>query len=889
MNKIRDSGPFKYGIEFFCVLPFHKYSRLRGVVNYILFVAIIVGLKACSSEKNTWTSKAYHNTTSHYNGYYYAREEIKKIEKTIWSSLTDDYNRILRLYPKLDTALAKSYDKETQETIKMASLAIQRHPNSKWVDDSYILVGKARLYSLDFGNAIQTLKFVNTKSKEPDSKHQAIIQLIRTFTEHAEYNNAQAAIDFVQKADLSKSNKKDLLLQKAYFYQEQGDLDNMVRNLSEVAPLLKKKDRPGRIYFIIGQVYQKLGFESEAYNFYKKCLATNPEYEVDFYARLYLAQVTEISRSKSVNAARKSFRKLLKDSKNKEFKDKIYYEMGVFELKQKNLDEAIVNFNRSVREGSNKQVDGESYLRLGEIYYDTLHQYELSQAYYDSATKALPVDYEGYATIKARQEILDEFVKNLRTITWQDSLLRLSSMDTASLRAMIDSVYQAKKALAAKQAGKKKRKFNRVEILSNSNNVFSTGDDGGNDETADWYFGNPSAMSIGQTEFKRIWGQIPLEDNWRRSLRSSSTSVTVSNVPDGSAPVGEKKPDEEAAPADPVGADFARINQQIPRTDSTKREALKKIEDAYFNVGDIYYFKLKEIDNAVTYFNKVLERFPETEYAPEILYRLYLIFKESDPAKSEQYASQLRREHPNSTFAKTLDNPDYIKESLLAVEKQKTMYKSAYEYFLAKDYTASSRVLNEAMAMGPTSFTPALRLLQILIVGKTEDISSYQLMLQQFSKENVGSEAGTYATKLLSASHELQQRQETQRGIQYIRSLEEPHYFVMVYRNDENMGSTPNMVLERFNASNFKDLNLKTSNLALNDEYTLTLVDELPRISSALEYMKTFTEKLPSLTGLTSHKFHSFVITKDNFDIFYRTKGLDEYIQFFERNYPSEN
>ena len=137
---------------------------------------------------------------------------------------------------------------------------------------------------------------------------------------------------------------------------------------------MKKKDRPGRIYFIIGQVYQKLGFESEAYNYYKKCLSTNPEYEVDFYARLYLAQVTEISRSKSVNAARKSFRKLLKDSKNKEFKDKIYYEMGVFEFKQKNLNEAIANFNQSIREGNNKRIDGEAYLRLGEIYYDTLAQ-----------------------------------------------------------------------------------------------------------------------------------------------------------------------------------------------------------------------------------------------------------------------------------------------------------------------------------------------------------------------------------------------------------------------------------------------------------------------------------------------------------------------------------
>lgn len=153
----------------------------------------------------------------------------------------------------------------------MALLAIQRHPNSKWVDDSYLLVGKARLYSLDFGNAIQTLKFVNTKSKDPNAKHQAIIQLIRTFTDHKEYNNAQAAIDFVQKEDLNRANKKNLLLEKAYFYQEQGDYDNMIRSLSEVAPMLRKKDRPGRIYFIIGQVYQKLGFESEAYNFYKKC------------------------------------------------------------------------------------------------------------------------------------------------------------------------------------------------------------------------------------------------------------------------------------------------------------------------------------------------------------------------------------------------------------------------------------------------------------------------------------------------------------------------------------------------------------------------------------------------------------------------------------------
>ena len=62
-----------------------------------------------------------------------------------------------------------------------------------------------------------------------------------------------------------------------------------------------------------------------------------------------------------------------------------------------------------------------------------------------------------------------------------------------------------------------------------------------------------------------------------------------------------------------------------------------------------------------------------------------------------------------------------------------------------------------------------------------------------------------------------------------------------------------------------------------------------PELVQHLSTYKTFNEKLSTLNELRNHKFHSFVITKDNFDIFYRTKGLDEYIQFFEKNYPTED
>ena len=859
---------------------------MRNYTFYTL-VFISVWMVSCSSERNTWTSKAYHNTTAHFNGYWYANEEIRKIEETILDAQVDDYNRILRLFPTFDTAMAKGYDKEIQEAIKMASLAIQRHPNSKWVDDAYILVGKARHYSLDWGNAIQTFKHVNSKSKDKDARHLAIINLIRTYVEHKEYNNAQAAIDYLGKAKLSKSNQKKYLLEKAYYYQELEDYDNMVRNLSAADGYLKKRDHRGRIYFILGQVYQELGFEAEAYNYYKKCISTNPEYEVDFYARLYMAQVTEISRSRDINSARKSFRKLLKDSKNKEFHDKIYYEMGVFELKQKNLNEAISDFKQSVARGNNQRIDGEAFLRLGEIYYDTLKDYRLSQAYYDSAIRSLPPDYENYEAIKTRQEILNEFVTHLNTIEWQDSLLHLAAMDSSAIRASVETVVNERKKAEEARAKKKKRP-NRVEISAQDNaSIFDTGS--GSAETVDWYFGNPSAMAIGQNEFVRIWGNIRLEDNWRRSSRESTPSSAQVTLSQDSVAATSPVAADGGEEKDPVAEEYNRLVQQIPKTDADKQAAYDKIEEAYFKLGDIYYFKLKENDNATDSYKKLLGRFPETEHEPEVLYTLYLIHKDSAQAEADHYAELLKSKYPQSSFAKILVNPDYLHESGLAVEKQKVFYKNAYEYYQAKDYAAAGTTITEGLALGETSFSPQLKLLRILIIGETENIAKYQFELEQFIKANEGNSLSAYAKKLLDTSRQFQKAEEKRKGIQYVSSFDEPHYFVVVHRRKDKIESLITSSLEAFNSKNFQNSALKTSNLILNDDYGITFVADLSGKSAAIEYFKTFTEKRPSITSLVNYNFHNFVITKDNFDIFYRTKGLDEYLQFFEKNYQTQN
>ena len=856
-------------------------SALKIRYVYILFGALVV---ACSPQSNTITSKAFHNTTAHYNGYYYALEEITKIEGTIRKNHKDDYNRVLKLFPPLDSVLAKSYDKEIQEAIKMASIAIQRHPNSKWVDDSYVLVGKGRLYSFDWGNAIQTFKFVNTKGKELHTRHEALIWLARTFTEHGEFNNAEATFDFLQKEKLNKTNLKKFYLEKAHYYQVRGDDDNFVKNLTEAVPLLKKKDRPGRIYFILGQVYQQLGFEAEAYNYFRKCLDTHPEYEVDFYARLYMAQVAEISKSRSIANARKSFKKLLKDSKNREFKDKIYYEMGVFERKQKNINEALATFELALREGNNTQIDGEAYLQMGEIYYDTLKNYEFAKLYYDSAVANLSKDHEDFAAVKTRQEILAEFVTHLNTITWQDSLMVMAKMDSASLMQHITSVLESKKK--PEEKARKKKKRNRIDIGQvNSSLNTATGLEG-----TDWYFGNPSALALGQQEFKRIWGAIPLEDNWRRSSRTLPASQRTNTVAatDGK-PKEDATPSAETTKTDPVLDAFERINKELPKTPEQVAEALSKIEDAYFLLGDVYYFKLQEKENAVGTYETLLTRFPETDYRPEVLYKLYLMHKESDPGRADRYAQELKENFPESTFAKILVNPDYLLESSQVVEKQKALYKIAYEQFEVYQLDSTLAILKEALALEKTTFTPNLELLKILALGKTEEMARYQYRLEEFIKQYPETEITAYAQKLLKASRDFELKREKEKGIKYIPSFDEPHYFVMIYQTKAKLEDVASKALDGFNQANFSTSKLKVSNLIFDENNSITFVSGLNAMNDAQQYYRTFIEKQPTLNTLKPHKFDTFVITKNNFDIFYRTKGLHEYLQFFEKNYIPKN
>jgi len=839
----------------------------------------------CSAERKNVISKTFHNTTARYNAYFYANERLKEVEDALEANHKNNFNEVLKIFADVDSSVIRSMEDQLEEVIKKASIAIQRHPNSRWVDDSYILVGKTRYYLGDFVNAIETFKYVNTKSEDDDARHEALTWLMRTFLDYNEENNAIAVSDYLKKEKLNSSNYRLLELTRAYLYEKREDYNEMVKHLVNVAPDLTKKENSDRIHFIVAQLYQQKGFDAEAYNYYDLCLKERPNYELSFYAKLNMAQVTELADQMDVKKTRKYFVKLLKDRKNNEFKDKIYYEMANFEIKQDNYEKAIEYYKSSVASSlNNPRQKAYSYLKLGEIFFNEFKNYETAKAYYDSTVSVLPREDDLYPNVSERQVILADFVDQINTIHLQDSLLSLAEMDTSSLYVYLDEVIAEKQRIAEEEAKNQKKDLKSGNIAQTDIfNPFSGSNFASASTGSTWYFYNQNAISLGQSEFKRIWGDISLQDHWRRSNKST-TSEFVNEQTNEVIDVDNSAETTELAIV--AGNSREQYLATIPFSTEEQQIALDKIETAYYNLGKIYNFELDEPIYAAESYEELLDRFPESEYTPEVLYLLYLIYKDMNDETYQTIANRLIIEFPNTTFAKLIINPNYKEESNIASEKLKEYYRKAYKYYLMDSIDLAIATIEEGVEIYPdNSFSDNIALLRIFLLAKIDGIYKYQYELQEFDVEFPESELLNYVEELMKTSEEFQLKLATEKEIQYIPYFDQTHYCVFLYPTSEVLADKIPKIIENFNKSELTSENLKTGNLMFNEEYSLVLVNEFSDRENAISYFEKLTEKQSIFEELGPYKFYSFVISEDNFQILYRTKGLEEYLSFFKTNY----
>ncbi len=711
---------------------------------YFLGIFLLNFLTNCATN-DSLASRTYHDLTANYNAYFLAQNRMDSVENAIFMARKEDYNRVLEVMPfPEDTAQLKTYDNRMNDIIKKSAIVHNRHDNSKFLFRSYILIGKARFFLRKYDDGINTLKYVNTKAKEDKDKHKALIDLFRIYVELKDEKSAEYALNTLHKRNLDEENKRDFYLVRANYFRKKNDYLETAKTLGSAVKLMRRGEQRGRIYFILGQLYQKLERPTLAFKNYQEVLRNNPPYELAFYAKLYSTQVTQINNEKDLKKMDKYFKRLLNDENNEEYKDKIYYEMALFSLKQGNLPLCVQHLKTSlIQTGATPAQKGYTFLKLGELHYKPLAKYEKSKMYYDSTVAYMSKNVENYKAIEKRQRTLSEFVKQLNIYRLQDSLQRLARMPETERLAYLDkNLYQEEFAkqreldslqkIAEKKAQEEERKKqNRGTLAENT-----TGKD------ATWYFANPNAMLLGQQNFIKKWGNRPLEDNWRRASKpanpnAENTAKNTENLETGRISAEILR---EQAIKKRVEQRKSAILNALPKTPSDFAVSDKKIEDALYELGKIYRLKLQEPQNSIDYFGKMIQLFPASKYEPEALYSMYLCAKDlQNVEETNKYKDLLILKYPNSSFARLITNPNYLKEVKASDKEVKALYYDAYNQFKLTNYTKAQSILLQIQAKYPQNLVEdKVIVLQVILAQKIENYKDNQALkarLEDFVKK----------------------------------------------------------------------------------------------------------------------------------------------------------
>lgn len=703
---------------------------MRKLFTLIVLIGITT---ACSQFSNSPTSKAWHNANAKYNSLLIARDNMKQAEKQLFDSREENYSALMTIQLPIDSMKSQAVKTNLDEVIKKTSLIAERHSNSRFLPEAYILLGKARLLKEDYLNSIEVFKYINTTSKSEDAKHSALIFLMRAYTEQKEYEDALKVAEILRNSDLNKKNTTDYYLTKAYFHQKREEFAISAAIAEEALKLMPKSEQKARVLFATAQMYEMIGKSEKALPLFKEVANNRPNYDMEFYAKMNALLDEATTKRGSTAGVQENFKRMLADRKNSDLKDKIFFTMGSLENKKGNQEKAIEYFNASLRNSAgNSNQKAYTYLELAELYYNQLQKYDLASLYYDSTLTALPQTSPDYERIARRAISLTDFVKYQKVLIVEDSLQKLAQMNPLALDKALENAIKQKedeerkmKEFAEKLAAKAAEASRNSTFVSNE------------PDAKRWKLYDPLEIGRMKTEFIQIWGNRPLEDNWRR--KDKDAGGFAFKVERGV--VGQEKQDapklsqeeiaklKEAEEAKKMEVKKKAIYEKLPTTPEKLIASQRKQEEAYYQIGKLYKFQFNEIENSKKAFTTLLDKFPNTVHESEVLYLLTLM---SDNQQDSPYRKTLMAKYPASTYSRQLQRGNVVITQDTETQAA-TVYGQAFNMYSNESYTTALALAEEGLiTYTGTTIEDKFAMLRIFLLAKNEQKDAYKQALTEF-------------------------------------------------------------------------------------------------------------------------------------------------------------
>ena len=602
---------------------------LRSTAAALLCVLFLAG---CSG--TSFLGQRYTNFTAYYNTFYNARKSfdrgVRALERTEESVNQDVF---LSVYA-IPTRAGNRQDFE--DTIKRSADVIRDHPNSKWVDDAVLLIGKSYFYQQNFVSAAQ--KFREAIELQTDLEGEARFWLGYSLLANGSLLEARdelaASLDR-EELDPEWEPALNMLLGDVLVKLEEWEAAAAV--IREGAAASRDRRTNARARFVLGQIEEMMGDLEAARSSYAQARRLQPAFELEFAAQI--SELRVAGELGHLDYALTELRRMERDAKYLDRRGRIVYTRGWI-LQHAGDARAAHEVFSNLLYGSDydiSQVRARIHYSIATLYRDFDQDFVLAAAHFDTAatgastltatspgtvTRAEPRTVLAISDSREQADVYGTYARVYGEVARMDSLLYLGSLTDDEFQYFVRELrlrMQRELAERQREAARREGEAGFTDAFMDRDAMPAmAGNQAGPGSSAGFLFHrDPGYVQEGRQAFIRRWGDRPHVPGWRRR---SSVDAYVAELRDNPDEDGERIVQdlmEQSDPSLPV-IDVS----EVPRTPEAQEKMRERRALSRYELGNVLFISINDPDSAAAVYQLVIDEDAELPVAGRAFYAL---------------------------------------------------------------------------------------------------------------------------------------------------------------------------------------------------------------------------------------------------------------------------